>query len=227
LISVEQLTIKVGSFSLSDISFEIPDGEYGMLMGKTGCGKTTLLEAICGLRQVSAGKIIIDGIDVTQRRPAERNIGFLPQDIALFDSMNVYDHLAFALRIKKWKRQQINERVNELAGSLQISHLLKRKPQGLSGGERQRVALGRALALRPSVLCLDEPLSTLDDETYNDVVDLMKTACRKHKITTLHISHRNSEAALLGDHLFELNDGEVSKREILKKSAQTEISGGA
>ena len=209
MILIDNCTIQAGNFKISDINISIPKGQYGILMGKTGSGKTTILEALCGLRKVSAGSIQIDGKDITAKRPAERSIGFLPQDIALFDHMTVADHIAFGMRIQKWSKNEITHRVNELAEQLKISHLLDRKPAGLSGGEKQRTAMGRALAVRPKVLCLDEPLSTLDDDTHEDVINLIKSVTKENNITALHITHRKSEAELLGDQFFELCDGQV------------------
>ena len=104
MISIKNCTIQAGGFKISNLYLEIPTGSYGILMGKTGSGKTTILEALCGLRKVSAGQILINGRDVTKLRPAERNIGFLPQDIALFDHMTVYEHIAFGMRIQKWDK---------------------------------------------------------------------------------------------------------------------------
>ena len=207
MISIKNCTIQAGKFKISNINMEIPRGSYGILMGKTGSGKTTILEAVCGLRQVSSGSILINGVDITKKRPAERNIGFLPQDIALFDHMTVYEHIAFGMRIQKWPKKEIDTRVRDLGDQLNITHLLTRKPMGLSGGEKQRTAMGRALAVRPEVLCLDEPLSTLDDDTHEEVINLIKSVTRDNKITSLHITHRNTEAQLLGDHFFELCDG--------------------
>src|SRR5687767_9547183 len=131
-------------------------------MGKTGCGKTTLLEAVAGLRQPAAGRVILGGLDVTDRPPGERGLGYVPQDAALFRTMTVYGHLAFALNLRGWARAAVEARVRELADWLEITPLLQRRPAGLSGGEAQRVALGRALSFRPKYLLLDEPLSSLD-----------------------------------------------------------------
>ncbi len=175
MIQVEDLATRAGDFALDNISFSIPSAHYGVLMGKTGSGKTTVLEAICGLKRVLGGRIILEGDDVTHLKPAERGIGFVPQDGALFSTMSVRDHLAFSLVIRKWPRAEIDARVTELAKLLGIEHLLARRPHGLSGGERQRVSLGRALASRPHVLCLDEPLSALDDETREEMYGLLRS----------------------------------------------------
>ena len=189
MILIKNCTIQAGGFKIIDLNLEIPTGSYGILMWKTGSGKTTILEALCGLRKVSAGQIFINDRDVTKLRPAERNIGFLPQDIALFDHMTIYEHIAFGMRIQKWDQKEIDFRVNELAEQLQIKHLLQRKPAGLSGGEKQRTAMGRALAVKPEVLCLDEPLSTLDDDTHEEVINLIKDVSSENRITSFHITH--------------------------------------
>ena len=128
MIAVDNLTMSYGDFALRGVRFEIPDGKYGVLMGKTGSGKTTILEAIIGLRKMDAGRIRISGRDVTSLKPAERGIGYVPQDGALFLTMSVRDHLAFSLTIRKWSRKAVAQRVSELAEMLGISHLLKRKP---------------------------------------------------------------------------------------------------
>lgn len=202
----------MGSFSLENISFEIPDGGYAALMGRTGAGKTTILEAICGLRSVVSGTIELAGRDVTSLKPAERGIGYVPQDGALFSTMSIRDHLAFSLVVRKWSKSAIDSRVSELVELLGIAHLLDRKPAGLSGGEEQRVSLGRALAFRPAILCLDEPLSALDDQTRAEMYELLAHVRQHTGVTTLHITHNQSEAASLADQLLVLEDGQITSR---------------
>ena len=214
MIQVEDLSVRAGEFALDHISFTIPSGQYGVLMGKTGSGKTTVLEAICGLKKVLSGRILLESDDVTHLKPGERGIGFVPQDGALFSTMTIRDHLAFALVIRKWPSEKIDARVRELADLLGIAHLLVRRPHGLSGGERQRVALGRALASRPHVLCLDEPLSALDDETREEMYVLLRSVREQTGVTALHITHSLREAQALADKLILLKDGAmVEKRE--------------
>lgn len=209
MIRVENLAIEQGNFRLRDISFSIPRGAYGVLMGATGCGKTTILEAICGLRPVAGGRIFLSAGDVTRLRPSERGLGYVPQDGALFPSMTVADHLAFALHVRRWPAAEIRRRVAELAAMLGIEPLLPRRPQGLSGGERQRVSLGRALAFRPSVLCLDEPLSALDQATRERMYLLLQNICRQTGVTVLHVTHSRREAHRLAHTLLRLQDGSV------------------
>ena len=211
MILVERLSVRLGAFSLQDISFDVGQGQYAVLMGRTGCGKTTVLESICGLRPITAGRIVLMGRDVTTLKPAERCIGFVPQEGALFPTMTIRAHLAFALTIRKWSKRDINHRVDELAELLGLQRLLSRSPSGLSGGERQRVALGRALAARPGVLCLDEPLSALDEQTRDDMYLLLKSVREATRVTTLHITHSRTDAERLSDRVFWLHDGTIQE----------------
>ena len=167
-------------------------------MGKTGSGKTTILESILGLRTIDSGSIRLESRDVTRLDPALRGIGYVPQDGALFAGMTVRDHLAFAMRIRHFSKQAIDERVRELSELLEINHLLDRTPVGLSGGEGQRVALGRALSFRPRVVCLDEPLSALDSETRIQMCELLDHIRQKESATMLHVTHNLDEAKATG-----------------------------
>jgi molybdate/tungstate transport system ATP-binding protein len=209
VISLEWLTVRSGGFALKQVSFDIPAGGYGVLMGKTGSGKTTILEAICGLRDIDEGTIRLAGMDVTRLPPGDRGIGYVPQDRALFQTMTVRQNLSFAPSIKGWTRDQADARVAELAGLLGIASLLDRSTAGLSGGEAQRVALGRALAARPTILLLDEPLSALDDETWEGMIELLGEVRRATGVTTLHVTHRREEARRLADRVLILADGAV------------------
>ena len=211
MIAVDNLTVRAGSFQLEGVSFALAAGQYGVLMGRTGSGKTTLLEAICGLKPVPRGSITLVDRDVTRLKPAERGVGYVPQDRALFPTMTVHEHLAFALVVRKWPWQAVAERVGELADLLGLGQLMYRKPHGLSGGEAQRVALGRALSARPRVLLLDEPLSALDEETREEMCDLLRSVRRHTAVTTLHITHNPSEAGRLADRLFLLRDGRIEE----------------
>lgn len=209
MIRVEELTVEAGSFRIGELSFEIPSGAYGVLMGRTGSGKTTILEAICGLRRVRAGRIWLKAGEVSGLPPGRRDIGFVPQEGTLFGTKTVRQHLAFGPSIRKWGAAEIEQRVAELAASLGLERLLDRKPEGLSGGERQRVALGRALAARPGVLCLDEPLSALDDTSRTEVSEVIRRLAREHGLTALHITHNREEARLFADRLLVLENGKV------------------
>jgi ABC-type sugar transport system ATPase subunit len=211
MIVVDQLCLQTGAFVVENLSFSISTGQYAVLMGKTGSGKTTLLEAICGLKPIRSGSIHLMGQNVTHLHPADRGVGYVPQDLALFPHLTIRDHLAFALSVRRWSSARINDRVAELSELLGLRHLLHRRPQGLSGGESQRVALGRALAFHPPVLLLDEPLSALDDETREEMYTLLRSVQKLTGVTTLHITHSLSEAKALADRLLLLRDGTVEE----------------
>jgi ABC-type sugar transport system ATPase subunit len=206
MIHLDNLGLRAGAFAVAGLSLTVATGEYAVLMGKTGCGKTTLLEAICGLRSVPAGRIVLLDRDVTHLRPAQRGVGYVPQDLALFPTLTVGDHLAFALIIRRWPTAEVQRRVAELAGLLGIGHLLARYPLGLSGGEAQRVALGRALSFHPRILLLDEPLSALDEDTRGGMAALLRSVQRLTGVTTLHVTHSLTEARRLADRLFILDE---------------------
>jgi molybdate/tungstate transport system ATP-binding protein len=210
VIAVEALTVKQGRFALEAVTFAVPTGAYAVLMGRTGSGKTTILEAIVGLRRVAAGRVLLGGRDVTALPPAARDIGYVPQDAVLFKTMTVRENLAFALTVRKSPTKEIDSRVSELADRLGLTALLDRRAVGLSGGEAQRVALGRALAFRPAVLLLDEPLNAVDEVTRDRLVSLLGTLRSEHATTVLHVTHNRIEAVLLGDVLLHIDAGCVS-----------------
>lgn len=209
MISVRGLCVRAGGFSLDDIHLEVPQGLCAVLMGRTGAGKTTLLEAICGLKRAVRGSIWLHGRDVTHLKPAQRGVGYVPQDRALFSTMSIFDNIAFALIVRRWPAPAMKRRVTELAELLGITHLLDRRPAGLSGGEEQRVALGRALAASPGVLLLDEPLSALDEETRRGMYCLIADVRRHTGVTILCVTHNTADARHLADRLLVLDGGRV------------------
>jgi ABC-type sugar transport system ATPase subunit len=209
MIVVDRLTVRVGGFAVTDLSFTVVGGRYAVLMGRTGSGKTTLLEALCGLKPVRSGRIVLGGLDVTHLKPADRGVGYVPQDLALFPTLTVGQHLAFALRVRRQEEAAVRQRVGELAELLGLTALLDRRPTGLSGGEAQRVALGRALSFRPRILLLDEPLSALDEETREEMYALLRSVQQLTGVTTLHVTHSLTEARRLGDRLLRLEDGTI------------------
>jgi molybdate/tungstate transport system ATP-binding protein len=212
VIVLDHISIQQGKFALSDVSLQIPPGAYAVLMGRTGSGKSTILETIIGFRRPVSGRVLLGGVDVSGWNPALRGIGYVPQDGALFSRMTVRDHLAFALRIRRTPRIEIDRRVSELARLLRIPHLLDRRPPRLSGGERQRVALGRALSFQPRILCLDEPLSALDDETRLEMINLLREVRRRTGVTTLHVTHNEAEAVALADTVFRITEGRILRQ---------------
>lgn len=195
MIAVTGLCVTVGKFRMANVSFAVSSGAHAVLMGPSGAGKTTTLEAICGLRRIESGRIVIAGEDVTQLLPAERGIGFVPQDGALFPHLTVRENAAFALKVRRRPPAEIASRVDELATQLGLTQLLDRRVTDLSGGEKQRVALARAVAFGPPVLLLDEPFSSLDVPG-RETLRLHLQRLREHeKITILHVTHDPADAA--------------------------------
>lgn len=196
------------NFELNEVSFTIPDSTYAVLMGATGCGKTTLLEILCGLKTPKTGKIILDERDVTALEPRERGIGYVPQDLALFPGYLVHEQIHFSPYIRGKKNHAL---VESLASDLGITHLLKRLPDQLSGGEKQRVALARALAAQPRVLLLDEPLSALDEGTHAEAVKLLRNIQKSYGLSVLHVTHSKTEAESLADLRLRFDRGNIQQ----------------
>jgi molybdate/tungstate transport system ATP-binding protein len=207
MIAVEGLSIRQGEFALRDVSFTIPAGSYAVLTGPTGCGKTTLLECLVGLRTPSARRITLDGRDAATLPPATRNVGYVPQDAVVFTHLTVWENLAFALTVRRTPRAEVAERVAKLADRLGLTHLLRRRATGLSGGEAQRVALGRALAFRPPVLLLDEPLNAVDEVTRERVTRVLTDLRGTH--TVLHVTHAAVETERLANQTLHFDGGVV------------------
>jgi ABC-type sugar transport system ATPase subunit len=208
MIQLENITWSTGArVILDDLTLTIPSDTYTVLMGSTGCGKTTLLEVLCGLRQPQKGRVLIDGRDVTSLEPRERGIGYVPQDLALFPTLKVFDQIAFALKLRGLPA---DSRVRELAEELAIDHLLDRQPEALSGGEKQRVAIARALAASPKLLLLDEPLSALDEAMRGEAATMLKRIQQQHHLTVLHVTHSHAEATQLADLRLSFANGRVT-----------------
>jgi ABC-type sugar transport system ATPase subunit len=211
VIAIDHLTVRVGdSFDvLRDLNLTVPAGRYAVLMGETGCGKTTLLETVCGLRPVRAGRIVLGATDVTEFKPADRGLGYCPQDMALFEHMTVRSNLAFALEIRGRPAGEVGRRVEELAAMLRLEPHLDRTPRTMSGGERRRTALGRAIANTPRWVLLDEPLSNLDEASRQVMAAALKQFQQSTGATILHVTHNRHEAANLADAAFVMENGVV------------------
>jgi ABC-type sugar transport system ATPase subunit len=209
VIAVEGLSIRHGAFALDGVSFVVPHSAYAVLMGATGTGKTSLLEAIAGLRRPATGRVALAGREVTALPPAARNVGYVPQDAVLFKTMTVRENIGFSLAVRGVGAAEVEGRVSELAGPLGLADLLDRRATGLSGGEAQRAALGRALAFRPPVLLLDEPLNAVDEGTRDRLVELLRRVRDARATTVLHVTHSREEAGLLGEVLLRLDGGRV------------------
>ena len=194
---------------IPDADLEIKDQEFMVLVGPSGCGKSTMLNLIAGLEYATSGKIIFDNRDVTFVNPKDRNIAMVFQSYALYPHMNIYDNMAFGLKLSKTPKDVIDQRVQNAAKILQIENLLDRKPKQLSGGQRQRVALGRAIVREPSVFLLDEPLSNLDAKLR---VEMRAQIIRLHKevnTTMIYVTHDQVEAMSMADRITILNFGNV------------------
>ncbi|MBI2859970.1 MAG: ABC transporter ATP-binding protein [Chloroflexi bacterium] len=211
MIEIKGLSIQLGDFSLSDINLEVQDREYFVILGPTGAGKTVLIECIAGLRHIQKGEVWLGGVNVTRLPPEERGIGYVPQDYVLFPFLNVAQNIAFGLRRGKRPRQEIADRVDQLSRLLGISSLLERSPRSLSGGEKQRVALARALAPSPRLLLLDEPLSSLDQQTSKRLRLELRRIHQDTGIATVHITHNQAEAEELAGRIAVINRGRIEQ----------------
>jgi ABC-type Fe3+/spermidine/putrescine transport system ATPase subunit len=211
MIEIRNLSIEMGEFSLRDVNLDIGDGEYFVILGPTGAGKTVLMESIAGLHHVKRGEIWLGKNEVTHLTPEERNVGYVPQDYVLFPFLSVVQNIAFSLRRGKYSSAEIKERVEHLANLVGISHLLSRDPRSLSGGEKQRVAIARALAPRPRILLLDEPLSALDLRTSKSLMHELRRVHRESGVTTVHITHDLMEAVEMADRVAVILGGRVAQ----------------
>jgi len=211
MVFLDHVSYAIGDFRLSDVTLRVAPGEYFVLLGPPGAGKSILMECACGLRRVHAGRIFIDQVDVTGREPRARGIGYVPQDYALFPHRSVRGNIEFGLIPKGLPRRELAGRVNAAAALLSIGHLLPRRISGLSGGERQRVAIARALVVQPKVLLLDEPVSALDESTRRVVCGELRALHDRLRLTTIHISHNQQEAFSVADRAGVLFDGALAQ----------------
>lgn len=196
---------------LKDLTLQIKDGEFFTILGPSGSGKSTILRVIAGLERQDKGDVFIDGVNVNESLPQQRNIAFVFQSYALYPHMNVYENIAVGLRIKGYSQKDIRSRIDEVAKLLEIPELLKRKPKALSGGQRQRVALARAIAKRPKVFLLDEPLSNLDASLREKMRTELKTLFKKLKATVIYVTHDQQEAMGLSDRIAIIDKGQLKQ----------------
>lgn len=200
-----------GQKAVNNVNLEVKDKEFVVLVGPSGCGKSTTLRMIAGLEEISSGELYIDGKMVNSISPKDRDIAMVFQNYALYPHMTVFDNIAFGLKIRKYSRAEISERVNEAARILDIEKLLSRKPKALSGGQRQRVAVGRAIVRRPKVFLFDEPLSNLDAKLR---VQMRTEISKLHSTlgaTMIYVTHDQTEAMTMGDRIVVMKDGFVQQ----------------
>jgi multiple sugar transport system ATP-binding protein len=194
-----------------DVNLEIRDQEFVVLVGPSGCGKTTTLRMVAGLESITGGQISIDEKVVNELPPMDRDIAMVFQNYALYPHMSVYDNMAFGLKMRKFDKPEIDQRVKEAADILGIHELLKRKPRQLSGGQRQRVALGRAIVRHPQVFLFDEPLSNLDAKLRVQMRVELKKLHERLGTTAIYVTHDQVEAMTLGDRVVVMRDGRVQQ----------------
>ena len=224
MLSVRGISRTLGALAIKDISFEVQPGEYFVLLGASGVGKSVLLETIAGIIRPDTGRVFLDGKDITNEQIHKRKIGFVFQNSTLFPHMTVYDNIAFGLRCRRLQNRQIHKRVGELAEDFAVSHLLKRRPQTLSGGEAQRVCLARAVASEPKCLLLDEPISSLDVSARGQIRALLRkissgaahlrncaNADPARGPAIVHVTHDYTEAVCLGTHIAVMENGRIAQ----------------
>lgn len=199
----------MGEFFLKNVSLDVALGEYLMILGPTGAGKTILLETIAGIYPPDEGKVYLNDRNITGLPPRKRNIGMVYQDFMLFPHLNVEENIKYGMRSKKCSKVEVSQKVNKLAELLSISHLLKRHPVTLSGGEKQRISIARALVMEPEILLLDEPLSALDTETRAKLRKELRRIHALTRTTMIHVTHSFDEAFLLGSRMAIMNNGEI------------------
>ena len=214
---------------LDDINLEIQDKEFVVLVGASGCGKSTLLRIIAGLEKPTSGEVIIGSKCVNNVLPKDRNIAMVFQSYALYPHLNVYDNMAFGLKVRKTPKCEIKRRVLNAADILGLEEYLYHKPKELSGGQRQRVALGRAIVREPQVFLMDEPLSNLDAKLRVQMRSEIKKLHKKLKTTFIYVTHDQTEAMTMGDKIVVLNEGHIqqigSANEIYNNPKNTFVAG--
>ncbi len=228
MIRVKDISNNWGEFELKNVSLEVKQGEYFVILGPTGSGKTLLLELIVGLYIPNKGKIFIEGKDITYEVPEKRNLGFLYQDYSLFPHFSVRKNIEYGMKLRNMSKPEIDNKLKELSKMFKIQNLMHRDVTTLSGGEQQRVALARALATNPKVLLLDEPFSALDENTKANLISEMKELHRKEGITFIHVTHSQEEAMILADRIGIIMNGTIAQigtpEEIFYKPKTKEIA---
>ena len=214
---------------INNINLEIEDKEFIVLVGASGCGKSTILRMIAGLEDITSGEISIDDKVVNNVHPKDRDIAFVFQSYALYPHMSVYDNIAFGLKMRKTDKKVIDEKVREVAQVLDLTQYLNRKPKQLSGGQRQRVALGRAMVRNPKVFLMDEPLSNLDAKLRVQMRSEIKKLHRKLDTTFIYVTHDQTEALTMGDRIVVLDKGVIQQvdtpKEIYSNPANMFVAG--
>ena len=200
-----------GVLAVDDVTLRIDDGEFMVLVGPSGCGKSTLLRLVAGLEEASAGTISIDGRDVTDRAPRDRDVAMVFQSYALYPHMTVRQNLGYGLKVRRTRKPEIEERVERVARMLRLEELLDRRPAALSGGQRQRVAMGRAIVREPKAFLMDEPLSNLDAKLRVGLRAQLSSLHARLGATTIYVTHDQVEAMTLGQRVAVMRDGRIQQ----------------
>ena len=203
-----------GVRAVDDVDLTIADGEFMVLVGPSGCGKTTLLRSIGGLETITGGRIAIDGRDVTNAQPAQRDLAMVFQNYALYPHMTVRQNLGYALRVRKLPKAEVNRRVEDAARLLGLDGLLDRRPRALSGGQMQRVAMGRAIVREPKAFLMDEPLSNLDAKLRVTMRTSLQQLHQRIRTTTVYVTHDQVEAMTLGHRVAVMRDGRIQQVDV-------------
>ncbi|MCD6594476.1 ABC transporter ATP-binding protein [bacterium] len=210
MLKLDKISVKLGDFELQKISFDVEDGEYFVLLGESGIGKTVLLESIAGLIEPDEGKIFLDSENISNKKIQKRNIGIVYQDDSLFPHMNVRENIIYPLKCNHNSKKEIRDKLNKIVDKFNINSLLYRKINTLSGGELQKVALARTLITNPKILLLDEPLSSLDVNFREKIKSILRKINRDGQ-TIVHITHDYQEAISLADRIGIMENGKISQ----------------
>jgi spermidine/putrescine transport system ATP-binding protein len=227
-IELSGLTKRFGEVAVDNIDLTVASGEFFSLLGPSGCGKTTTLRLIAGFEQPTSGKILLDGVDVSDVPPHRRNVNTVFQSYALFPFLSVFDNVAFGLRHRSVTKEDLRRRVNQALELVMMTSFAKRRPGQLSGGQQQRVALARALVLNPAVLLLDEPLGALDAKLRRSLKVELKALQERVGITFLYVTHDQEEALTMSDRLAVMNAGQIvqigTPRQVYEEPADTYVA---
>jgi multiple sugar transport system ATP-binding protein len=230
-LELENVTKRFGKhvLAVNNLSLTVNDGEFLVLLGPSGCGKTTAMRMVAGLEAVTDGLIFIDGEDITDLPPRKRNVSMIFQNYAVWPHMTVYDNIAYALKLRKMDKKKIKVIVNDVAGMTKIGELLERYPSQLSGGQQQRVAVARAIAVKPKIFLMDEPLSNLDAKLRMSMRTELKAIHTKTEATTVFVTHDQSEAMSMADRIVVMRSGEIvqvgTPEDVYDNSASTFVAG--
>jgi ABC-type sugar transport system ATPase subunit len=228
MIRISGLTFRAGDFSVRDVTLDVATGEYFVILGPNGSGKTLLIHCLCGLQRADSGRIVIGDRDVTDAEPRRRRVGYVPQDYGLFPHLDVARNVTFALRAAGLSLADALREVGPLVETLHLGKLMGHAPPTLSGGERQKVALARAMALRPQLLLLDEPVSALDGPTRAEVLQQLRQVQRQFAVTTIHVCHSIDEAEAVADRAGVMIDGRLVQtgrlEELIENPAGPEVA---